>query len=136
MADAEAEGTSAALATALARGAESKLASEVVVLDMRDLVSYTDYLVICSARNERQAAAIVEEVYRSMKRDRDLLPVNPAREPDTDWTVLDYLDAVLHVFTGDARTTYDLEDLWYEAPRIEFESDPAGGSGDGEAVTG
>ncbi len=136
MADAEAEGTSAALATALARGAESKLASEVVVLDMRDLVSYTDYLVICSARNERQAAAIVEEVYRSMKRDRDLLPVNPAREPETDWTVLDYLDAVLHVFTGDARTTYDLEDLWYEAPRVEFESDPAGGSGDGEAITG
>jgi len=136
VADAEAEGTSAALATALARGAESKLASEVVVLDMRDLVSYTDYLVICSARNERQAAAIVEEVYRSMKRDRDLLPVNPAREPETDWTVLDYLDAVLHVFTGDARTTYDLEDLWYEAPRVEFESDPAGGSGDGEAVTG
>ena len=136
MPDAEAEGTSAALATGLARAAESKLASEVVVLDMRDLVSYTDYLVICSARNERQAAAIVEEVYRSMKRDRDLLPVNPAREPETDWTVLDYLDAVLHVFTGDARTTYDLEDLWYEAPRIEFESDSAGGSGDGEAVTG
>ena len=53
---------SLALAGALARAAEVKLASEVAVLDMRDLVSYTDYLVICSARNERQAAAIVEEV--------------------------------------------------------------------------
>ena len=136
MPDAEAEGTSAALATGLARAAESKLASEVVVLDMRDLVSYTDYLVICSARNERQAAAIVEQVYRSMKQEHDLLPVNPARGSETDWTVLDYLDAVLHVFTGDARGTYDLEDLWYEAPRIEFGPGPAGGSGDGEAVTG
>ncbi|MFM8888939.1 MAG: ribosome silencing factor [Solirubrobacterales bacterium] len=136
MADAAERGTSAELATGLALAAESKLASDVVVLDMRDLVSYTDYLVICSARNERQAAAIVEEVYRSMKRDHELLPVNPAREPETDWTVLDYLDAVLHVFTGDARRTYDLEDLWYEAPRIEFESDLAGGSGDGETVTG
>lgn len=116
---------SLALAEALARAAESKLASEVTVLDMRELVSYTDYLVICSARNDRQADAIVEEVHRAMKREHGLLPVNPGRNSATEWTVLDYLDAVLHVFTGDARTTYDLEDLWYEAPRIEVTAGPA-----------
>lgn len=123
-----------ALATELAQAAESKLASEVVILDMRELVSYTDFLVICSARNERQADAIVEEVQRSMKHGYGLLPVNPARNTETDWTVLDYLDVVLHVFTGEARTTYDLEDLWYEAPRVEFDSAPAGESGDGQPV--
>lgn len=123
-----------ALATELAQAAESKLASEVVILDMRELVSYTDFLVICSARNERQADAIVEEVHRSTKHGYGLLPVNPARNTETDWTVLDYLDVVLHVFTGEARTTYDLEDLWYEAPRVEFDSAPAGESGDGQPV--
>lgn len=117
---------SLALAEALARAAEAKLAAEVTVLDMRGLVSYTDYLVICSARNERQADAIVEEVHRAMKHDHGLLPVNPGRNSATDWTVLDYLDAVLHVFTGDARATYDLEDLWYEAPRVEVASGPEG----------
>lgn len=116
---------SLALAKALARAAESKLASEVTVLDMRELVSYTDYLVICSARNDRQADAIVEEVHRAMKGEHGLLPVNPGRNSTTEWTVLDYLDAVLHVFTGDARTTYDLEDLWYEAPRVEVTTGPA-----------
>ena len=116
---------SLALAEALARAAEAKLASEVTVLDMRELVSYTDYLVICSARNDRQADAIVEEVHRAMKGEHGLLPVNPGRNSTTEWTVLDYLDAVLHVFTGDARTTYDLEDLWYEAPRVEVTTGPA-----------
>ena len=109
----------------LAEVAESKLAEDVVILDMRDLVAYTDYLVICSARNDRQADAIVEEVHRAMKGEHGLLPVNPGRNSTTEWTVLDYLDAVLHVFTGDARTTYDLEDLWYEAPRVEVTTGPA-----------
>ena len=134
MAEGEDRRDSLALATALAGAAESKLASEVVILDMRGLVSYTDFLVICSARNERQADSIVAETYRVMKHEHGLLPVNPARGSETDWTVLDYLDVVLHVFTGEARTTYDLEDLWYEAPRVEFDSVPAGESGDGQPV--
>ena len=120
------------LAEELARAAEAKLASEVAVLDMRELVSYTDYLVICSARNDRQADAIVEEVHRAMKGEHGLLPVNPGRNSTTEWTVLDYLDVVLHVFTGDARTTYDLEDLWYEAPRVDVTTGPA----EGEPATG
>ncbi len=120
------------LAEELARAAVAKLASEVAVLDMRELVSYTDYLVICSARNDRQADAIVEEVHRAMKGEHGLLPVNPGRNSTTEWTVLDYLDVVLHVFTGDARTTYDLEDLWYEAPRVDVTTGPA----EGEPATG
>ena len=134
MAEGEGRQDSLALATELARAAESKLASEVVILDMRGLVSYTDFLVICSARSGRQADSIVGETYRVMKHEHGLLPVNPARSSETDWTVLDYLDVVLHVFTGEARTTYDLEDLWYEAPRVDFDSAPVGDSGDGQPV--
>jgi len=112
----------------LARLADAKLATDIVALDMRGLVTYTDFLVICTARNERQAEAIAEEVHLRMKRDRGLLPVNPDRSGDVGWTVLDYLDAVLHVFTEEARQRYDLEDLWHEAPRVELDLAAADGS--------
>lgn len=115
------------LAEALASSASSKLASEIVILDMRDLVSYTDYLVICSARNDRQADSIIEEVHRTIKQEYGLLPVNPGPPTGSGWAVLDYLDCVFHVFTGEARSTYDLEELWFEAPRV------AVASGEGEA---
>jgi ribosome-associated protein len=110
----------------IARLVDDKLGEDIVCLDMRELVTYTDYLVICTARNERQAEAIADEVHLRLKHDRSLLPVNPDRSGDVGWTVLDYLDAVLHVFTEEARERYDLEDLWHEAPRIELGLDQAG----------
>jgi ribosome-associated protein len=109
---------SEALARRLAELADSKGASDVVALDMRKLVSYTDFLAICTARNERQARAIVDEVRLRLKRDRGLLPSGVEGEGTAGWIVLDYLDAVLHVFTAEARERYQLEDLWREAPRL------------------
>lgn len=119
------------LTLALARTAAGKLGDDLVALDMRELVTYTDYMVICSARNERQADAIAEEVQVRMKRDRNLLPVNAGHTGDVGWKVLDYLDCVLHIFTEEARRRYDLEDLWHEAPRPELDLEPvAGGKAD------
>ena len=109
---------STALALRLAELAEAKGAADIVVLDMRKLVSYTDFLAICTARNERQAKAIVDEARLGLKRDRGLLPGGTDGEASAGWIVLDYLDAVLHVFTVEARERYQLEDLWREAPRV------------------
>jgi ribosome-associated protein len=92
-----------ALARRLAELADSKAASEIVVLDMRKLVSYTDFLVICTARNDRQARAIVDEVKLKVKQDQQLLPGGMEGEGAAGWIVLDYLDCVLHVFTREAR---------------------------------
>ena len=114
------QASSEALARRLAELADSKGAGEVVVLDMRELVSYTDFLAICTARNERQAKAIVDEARLGLKRDRGLLPGGSEGEGAAGWIVLDYLDAVLHVFTAEARERYQLEDLWREAPRLEI----------------
>lgn len=111
---------SEALARRLAELADSKGASDVVALDMRELVSYTDFLAICTARNERQARAIVDEVRLRLKQERGLLPGGVEGEAAAGWIVLDYLDAVLHVFTAEARERYQLEDLWREAPRLEL----------------
>jgi ribosome-associated protein len=107
------------LARRLAVLADSKGAAEIVVLDMRDLVSYTDFLTICTARNERQARAVVDEVRLRLKQERELLPGGIDGEGAAGWIVLDYLDAVLHVFTEEARRRYRLEDLWREAPRLD-----------------
>jgi ribosome-associated protein len=114
-----AEFDSAALARRLAELADSKGATEIVVLDMRELVSYTDFLAICTARNERQAKAVVDEARIVLKRELNLLPSGTDGEGSAGWVVLDYLDAVLHVFTAEARDRYRLEDLWREAPQLE-----------------
>ena len=109
-----------ALARRLVELADSKQAEEIVVLDMRDLVSYTDFLAICTARNERQARAIVEEVRLRVKEESSLLPGGIDGAGDAGWIVLDYLDCVLHVFTAEERERYQLEDLWREAPRLDL----------------
>jgi ribosome-associated protein len=115
-----------ALARRIGELADSKGASEIVILDMRKLVSYTDFLTICTARNERQARAIVDEVKLRLKQDWELLPGGIEGEGAAGWIVLDYLDCVLHVFTEEARQRYQLEDLWHEAPRLDLRSSQDG----------
>lgn len=117
------EARSEQLARRLAAIADSKKAEEVVVLDMRGLVAYTDFLTICTARSERQAKAIVDEVRLRAKREAGLLPGGVDAGGDAGWTILDYLDCVLHVFTPEARKRFGLEDLWHEAPHLELDSD-------------
>jgi ribosome-associated protein len=111
------------LARQLATIADAKKAEDVIVLDMRKLVAYTDFLVICTARNERQARAIVDEVRVGVKRDAGLLPGGVDAGGDAGWTIFDYLDCVLHVFTPEARERYGLEELWRDAPRLELDLD-------------
>ncbi|HXS47732.1 MAG TPA: ribosome silencing factor [Solirubrobacterales bacterium] len=105
----------------LAELAGAKGATELIVLDMRGLASYTDFLAICTARNERQARAIVDEVKLRLKDEHGLLPGGIEGEGAAGWIVLDYFDAVLHVFTASERERYQLEDLWREAPRPELQ---------------
>ena len=111
------------LARHLATIADAKKAEDVIVLDMRKLVAYTDFLAICTARSERQAKAIVDEVRVRVKRESGLLPGGVDGGGDAGWTILDYLDCVLHVFTPEARERYGLEELWRDAPRLELDLD-------------
>jgi ribosome-associated protein len=116
--------SSEALGRRIADIADSKKAEDIVALDMRGLVAYTDFLVICAARNERQARAIVDEVRVVVKAETGLVPSGSDRMGEADWVLLDYLDCVLHVFTPEARDRFQLEDLWREAPRLELDLDP------------
>ena len=111
---------SEALARRIAGIADSKGASEIVALDVRPLVGYTDFLVICTARNERQSKAIHDEVHHVLKRD-GLLPARVEGEREAEWVLADYLDCILHVFTPETRERFRLEQLWGEAPRLELD---------------
>jgi ribosome-associated protein len=116
-----------ALARRLAAIADDKKATDLVALDVRTLVSYTDYLVICTARNERQAKAVHDEVYHQLKRD-GWLPARVEGVGEAEWVLMDYLDAVLHIFTPELRERYRLEVLWGEAERLDLDLSGARGA--------
>jgi ribosome-associated protein len=111
---------SAELARRIARIVDDKKGEEIVAIDVRELVSYTDYLVIATARNERQAKAVADEVRLVLKRDDDLLPARAEGEAEARWVLLDYLDCVLHVQVPEMRDRYRLERLWGEGGRLEL----------------
>ncbi|MGH2954466.1 MAG: ribosome silencing factor [Solirubrobacterales bacterium] len=112
---------SAELARRVAAIVDAKQGADIVALDVRELVGYTDYLVIATARNERQAKAIHDEVYARLKRDDGRLPARVEGETEARWLLLDYVDCVLHVFVPEMRDRYRLEKLWGEAPPLELE---------------
>ncbi|MGD9573492.1 MAG: ribosome silencing factor [Thermoleophilia bacterium] len=100
--------------------AESKSARDIVILDMRGLVSYTDYIVVCTGRTPRQTKAIAEELRTRMKRDHGVVPRTVEGLREGEWVLVDLLDTVVHVFTPEARDFYRLDRLWREAPRQEY----------------
>jgi ribosome-associated protein len=114
--------SSEALARRIAATALDKKARDVVVLDMRGVVAYTDFLVICTGNTERQTKAIEEAVYRELKDapgDERRVPQRVEGMPEARWILMDYLDCVVHIFTPAARDYYRLETLWGEVPALE-----------------
>ena len=108
---------SEALAERIAEIASDRKATDVRVIDLRGIVSYTDFFVICSGNTERQTKAIHDGIYEDLKHDPDrLLPRRTEGDRDARWILLDYWDVVVHIFTPDARESYRLENLWGDAP--------------------
>jgi len=106
--------------------ASEKKAIDPVVLDLREIASFTDYFVIFSGANERQVQAISDEIYEQLKNAGE-----PAARVEgyktAEWILLDFGDFVVHVFEQKARKFYDLERLWRESKRVtlppEFSAD-------------
>jgi ribosome-associated protein len=107
------------LAQAIVQYAEDRKAVDIVQLDLRGMIGYTDYFVICSGRSERQAKAIHDAIYGGLKSAHGRLPERVEGLPGARWILMDYLDVVVHVFVPDTRTYYRLEQLWGEAPVLE-----------------
>ena len=107
---------STVLADRIAALASGRKAIETRVLDLRGIVAYTDFFVVCSGNTERQTKAIHDAVYQALKDEQGLLPRRTEGVGEARWILLDYLDCVLHIFTPPAREFYRLENLWGEAP--------------------
>jgi len=107
------------LALAAAQAAADKLARDIVVLDVSEQLVITDLFVICSAPNERQVAAIVNEVEGRL-RDLGAKPLRREGEREARWVLLDFVDVVVHVLHTEEREFYSLERLWKDCPRVPF----------------
>ena len=99
-----------------ARAALDVKGEDVTILDVHELVSYTDFMVMCTGRNTRLTRRIAEEVAHKVKGATGILPTRNEGSKDGEWILIDFLDFVVHVFTPEARDFYRLEVLWKEAP--------------------
>jgi ribosome-associated protein len=99
--------------------ADNRKAEDVVVLDVRDLSSVTDYFVIASGTSEPHLRAIVEEITSRLREEHELRPVRTDGSTQGAWVVLDFFDVIVHVMRSDAREHYDLEGLWGDAKRLK-----------------
>jgi len=100
----------------IARYAEDKKAADVVELDLRTVLDYTDYFLVCSGNTGRQAKAIHDGILEGLKHDHDVVPRRVEGSAQTGWILMDYMDVVVHIFTPEIRDFYRLEQLWGEAP--------------------
>ena len=99
-------------------GALQKKAKDVVVLNVKEISSFTDYLLICSGATDRQVQAISASIQQYLKKE-DIRPLGVEGEANGQWILLDYDDVVISVFQESLRAFYAIEDLW-NAPRMNI----------------
>ena len=113
-------GLSAEEKTALsARVAEDRQALDVVVLDLREASSITDYFLICSGGSNRQVQAIADAIDEQLDQ-RGVISLGVEGYQAARWILMDYGDVIVHVFSQETREFYDLERLWGNAPKIDL----------------
>ncbi len=109
------------MAIAVAEASLDKKASRVEIIDVRGKVDYTDYVIVMSGRSDRQVAAIARGIEEDVKREHGVRCTGVEGLPQGNWVLLDFGDVVAHVFHHEMRGFYDLEALWLDADRVEFE---------------
>lgn len=118
------EGGSKGKAMTAALLALDKKAHEALVLEVGDLVSYTEYFIICSGSSAPHVQAIMDSVEDGMRR-AGHRPIGVEGRRHLHWVLMDYGDVVVHVFDDETRDYYELEKLWLDAPRVHIDEDTA-----------
>ncbi|MFZ5554179.1 MAG: ribosome silencing factor [Bacteroidota bacterium] len=107
----------------IVKGIQEKKGNNIVCLDMTELKNaVTDYFVICDADNMRQVKAIADSIEEMAQKKAGEKPWHVEGEGNANWVLLDYVNVVAHVFHKEARDFYNLESLWADAKRTEFEN--------------
>ena len=113
------------LAVLIAEAALDKKAGRIEIIDVRGKVDYTDYVVVMSGRSDRQVAAIARGIEEDLKLKYGTRCEGVEGLPQGNWVLLDFSDVVVHIFHEEARGFYDIEGLWLDAKRVEFEGQQA-----------
>lgn len=95
--------------------AGDKLASDIVLLDTREVCSFADYFIICTGESNRQLAAVTDTINGELRK-LNVTPSHVEGDPDSGWILMDYGDIIVHVFSPFERDYYQLEKLWENAP--------------------
>jgi ribosome-associated protein len=109
--------------------ASERKAHDLVVLDLRDVASFTDYFLIASGTNVRQVHAIADAIEDELRKRLKVKPGRVEGYKSAEWVLLDYGDFIFHVFEEKARRFYDLERLWRDAARVAVPPEILGGGG-------
>ena len=99
--------------------ADNKKAEDIVVLDVHNLSSVTDFFVIATGTSQPHLRAIVEEISGRLRDDHDIRPTRAEGASGGTWVVLDYFDVIVHVMHSETRKHYDLESLWSDAKPVK-----------------
>jgi ribosome-associated protein len=108
------------LAVLAARAASDMKATDVVVLDVGDVLAIAGYFVIASASNPRQVRAVADDIEAKVKAGLGRAPVRVEGLREQQWTLIDYGDVVVHVFLQSVREFYEIERLYMESPRLDW----------------
>ncbi len=98
---------------------QDKKAEDIVVLDLREISTFTDFFVIVTGNSSRQNTAIYESIQQELKKGK-LLPIGVEGRESAEWILIDYGSFVVHVFSRQTRGYYSLEKLWGDAPRLSY----------------
>ena len=109
------------LALTIAEAALDKKALNIEIIDVRGKVDYADYVVVMSGRSDRQVNALARGIERHVKTKLKVHAIGVEGLPQGIWVLMDFGDAVVHIFHQDTRGYYDLESLWIDAARIEVD---------------
>ncbi len=101
------------------KASQAKKAEDILVLDLRELTSFTDYFVIVTGNSSRQNVAIYESIEQDLK-ERKTRPLGVEGQELAEWILIDYGSFVVHVFSKRAREYYSLEKLWGDAPKVAY----------------
>ena len=116
--------TATELTQRAALSALGRKAEELIILDVRELVSYAQFFIICHGTNTRQVAAIADAIRTDVKSELGELPLGLEGLRTGRWVLVDYGEVVVHIFDEHQRTFYDLESLWVDAPRLPVPEEP------------
>lgn len=109
------------LARACLEAALDKKAESPTLLDMRGVSTFTEFFLICSGASEPQLKAISSSIRESVREKFNRRPLSEDGYPVSQWIVLDYGDVICHLFLGEKREYYDLENLWRDAKQVPLE---------------